>query len=126
MSRIFIIALLLGATFLWFNREKVSEFKRNTIETINPAAKEKRLLGEMEKNLAQLDALLNEKSGPEQNKKIASILNSAKQTLSELQETNAKLDIGANLSNLLQKVIPLAEKASPTWVPPLTKECPVN
>ena len=126
MIRFFGIALLIGAAFVFFNRDKVTEFKRNAIETVNPAAKEKRLMDEIGANLNKLDALLADKNAkPETLKEIASTINNAKQTLAELQQTNEKLDLGANLSNLIQKIVPLAEKASPTWLPP-GKECPTN
>ncbi len=128
MVKIVGIILLIGAVFLFLNRDKIQEFKRNTIETINPAVKEKRLMGEIQNSISQLDTILNDKNAkasPEQNKKISTILNSAKQTLSELQQTNQKLDLGANLSNLIQKFIPLEDKPTPTWVPP-AKECPTK
>ena len=124
MIRFFGVALLIGAGLIFFNRDKVTEFKRNTIETINPAAKEKRLMGEIEANLNKLDTLLADKNAsPDKLKQIASAISSTKQTLTELQQTNEQLDLGANLSNLIQKIVPLTEKASPTWAPP-TKECP--
>lgn len=110
------------------NREKISEFRRNAIETINPAAKEKRLIGEIQNNLGRLNSLLTGqdiKSGSGTAKDVASIINRTKQTLFELQQTNEKLDLGANLSHLIQSLIPLAEKPSPTWAPP-AKECPTN
>lgn len=128
MAKILGVALLIGTVFLILNRDKIQEFKRNAIETINPAAKEKRLMGEIQDNINELDILLNTKnplSSPEQAKKIASALNQTKQTLSELQQTNEKLDLGANLSHLIQKLIPLEDKPSPTWLPPI-KECPTN
>lgn len=121
MAKILGVALLIGTVFFILNRDKIQEFKRNAIETINPAAKEKRLMGEIQGNINELDTLLHTKnplSTSEQAKKIGALLNNAKQTLSELQQTNEKLDLGANLSHLIQKLIPLEDKPSPTWLPP--------
>ena len=126
MVRILGIAILIGAALVFFNHDKVTEFKRNAIEAVNPAAKEKRLMREIEANLNKLDAILTDKnSSLDRWKQIASTISSTKQTLTELQRTNEKLDLGANLSNLIQKIVPLTEKASPTWAPP-AKECPLN
>lgn len=101
------------------NRPQVQEYKRQTIEAINPAAKERRLVGELKNNLANLELTLakNPKNAAG-SEEISSLLNSAKSTLQELQETSQKNDIGANLSNLIQKVVPLAATPSPTWLPP--------
>lgn len=124
MGRILGVTILVGGIFLMLNREKISEFKRNTIEAINPAVKEKRLIGEIRDNIDRLDAWL---ASPPSNSfpNIASVINQTKQTLSELQQTNEKLDLGANLSHLIQKVLPLAEKPAPTWSPPV-KGCDGN
>lgn len=127
MVRILGLLLLIGAAAVYINRDKISEFKRNVIETVNPAVKEKRLITDIQDNLQELDSLLNGQSfepGSALSKKVAGLVNETKQTLEELQETNGKLDLGANLSNLLQKVIPLSEAPSPTWLPP-GQACPV-
>lgn len=126
MAKILGILLLIGAVTVFINRDKISEFKRNVIETVNPAAKEKRLITDIQNNLQELDSLLNGQSfepGSALSKKVAGLVNETKQTLDELQETNGKLDLGANLSNLLQKIIPLGEAPSPTWLPP-GQACP--
>ncbi|MDO8495122.1 MAG: hypothetical protein Q7S32_01155 [bacterium] len=125
MLRILALILVGGAVFLAFNKEKVHEYKRNALETINPALKEKRLIGEIQDNLQRLDGLLSNKNfKPEDTKEVAAIVNNAKQVLSELESTNAKSDLGANLSNLIQKLVPLPDKPSPTWLPP--QNCPIN
>ena len=127
MGKIFGVIILVGATLVFINREKISDFKRNVIETVNPAAKEKRLINAIQDNLRELDVLLagqNFEPGSDLSKRVAGVVGATKQNLEELQQTNDKLDLGANLSNLLQKIIPLDESPSPTWMPP-GQECPV-
>ncbi len=126
MGKIFGVLFLIGAVLVFINREKISDFKRNVIETVNPAAKEKRFITAIQNNLRELDSLLtgqNFEPGPTLSKKIAGVIGETKQNLDELQQTNNKLDLGANLSNLLQKIIPLGEPPSPTWFPP-SQACP--
>ncbi len=124
MTKFISVLILIGAALVIFNRQKIEDWKQSVVEMVNPAAKERRLLGELESNLAQLRATFNEpaiKSGkiiPSDQQKINSFLGSTKNALQELKETNQKLDLGANLSNLLQKIVPLNSKPSPTWLPP--------
>lgn len=127
MGKILGVLFLAGAVLAFINREKISDFKRNVIEIVNPAAKEKRLITAIQHNLQELDDLINNESFEQDSptaRQIASLMNEAKQTLEELQKTNEELDLGANLSNLLSKVIPLGKEPSPTWLPP-GQECPV-
>lgn len=126
MGKILGVLLLAGAAVVFINREKISDFKHNVIEIVNPAAKEKRLITAIQHNLQALDDLINNESFEQDSptaRQIASLMNEAKQTLEELQKTNEELDLGANLSNLLSKVIPLGKAPSPTWLPP-GQECP--
>jgi hypothetical protein len=123
MLRILALVVAGGVVFFVFNKDRIQEYKRNAIETINPAVKEKRLIGEIQDNFNRLDSLLSDKNLKLENwGQVATIVNSTQKTLDELKETNAKTDLGANLSNLIQKIVPLQEKPSPTWVPP-PKEC---
>src|SRR3989344_4363169 len=110
--------LLIAAAVIVFNREKIEDYKQRIIETINPAAKEKRLLGELENELDKFSSLANfETLSLTDKQKLKSAVSSAKSTLQELKETNQKTDLGANLSNLIQKVIPFKSEPSPTWLP---------
>ncbi len=118
---------MIAAVLIILNKDKVEDIKRNIIETINPAVKEKRLLAELSSGLDDINALLSGKSTgakttEESVKKAKSAINGAKKILDELQETNRQTDLGANLSNLIQKFIPLDSKPSPTWLPP-AQEC---
>lgn len=121
MFRLFGLILLIGAAYFVVQKDKVEEFKQKAIESINPAAKEKRLLGELSGNLSKFDQLIAQKDSSG----LASALNQARGILEELKETNEKTDLGANLSNLIQKVVPLPAKPSPTWLPS-AKECEIK
>ncbi len=123
MGKIIGFTLLVAAVFIILNKDKVEDIKRRVIETINPAVKEKRLIGELGSSLDNLDSLLsgknsNAKSSEENIKRVKSAVSGAKKVLDELQETNRQTDLGANLSNLIQKFLPLELKPSPTWLPP--------
>ncbi|HEY4484438.1 MAG TPA: hypothetical protein VI978_01810 [Candidatus Paceibacterota bacterium] len=121
MAKLIGFTLLIAAVLVVLNREKVENFKQSIIETVNPAVKEKRLIGELKNNLESLDALLSDKSTASKDEKIkkANIaISDAQKTLEELQQTNQKSDLGANLSNLIQKFVPLGSEPSPTWLPP--------
>lgn len=126
MGKISLFIILVLAGLIILNKEKVSDYKKKIIEAVNPAVKEKRLLGELGSSLDQLENLLSGKenlpSQGEVNKKAKTALNSFKKTLEELRETNEKTDLGASLSNLIQKFIPLVSEPSPTWLPP-GQEC---
>ena|SRR3989338_9291424 len=121
MAKLVGITILIAAALIVFNRDKIESYKQRVIETINPAAKEKRLLGELGTNLDRFSATLDQLS-PSDKQKISIALGSAKSLLQELKETNQKTDLGANLSNLLQKIVPLDLQPSPTWLPP-GQEC---
>ena len=127
MGKLVGFSILILAVLILVNKEKVADYKRRIIETVNPAAKEKRLITELESSLNELDSLLSGKiSGQigeegESVKTKASISN-AKKVLEELRETSRQNDLGANLSNLINKFIPLESKTSPTWLPP-GQEC---
>ena len=111
--------LLIGASVLIISREKIGDYKQKVIEVINPAAKEKRLLGELETNFDQLGSIINSGNLASADKqKLTTAMGNIKSTLVEFKETNQKTDLGANLSNLLQKIVPFDLEPSPTWLPP--------
>lgn len=120
--------LLIAAALIVFNREKIEDYKQRIIETINPATKEKRLLGELENDLDQLASLLNissldsKKLSSTDREKLNTTIAKTKSALQELKETNRKNDLVSNLSNLIQKIVPFESKPSPTWLPP-GQEC---
>ena len=117
MGKLIGVTILIAAALIILNRQKVEDYKQKIIETVNPAAKERRLLGELENSLAVLEKLsLADKQ------KVSATLSNARSTLQELRDTNQKADLGANLSNLIQKIVPFDLKPSPTWLPS-SKEC---
>ena len=105
--------LLITAALIVFNREKVENYKQRVIEAVNPAAKEERLLSKLENEINNL-----EKVSVADKQKFSAAIGNAKSTLQELKTANQKMDLGANLSNTLQKISPLTSKPSPTWLPP--------
>ena len=119
-------SILVIAALILINKERVADYKRKIIETVNPAAKERRLITELETSLNQLDSLLSgeplEKASKEEIRKTKTAVNSAKKTLEELREASRQNDLGANLSNFINKFIPLESEPSPTWLPP-GQEC---
>lgn len=120
MGKLIGVTILIAAALVILNRQKIEDYKQKVIETVNPAAKERRLLGELENGLTNLDNLsLVDKQ------KVSTVLGHVKSTLQELKETNQKADLGANLSNFLQKIVPFDLKPSPTWLPP-SQECKSN
>ena len=54
MAKLIGFTLLIAAVLVVLNREKVENFKQSIIETVNPAVKEKRLIGELKNNLESL------------------------------------------------------------------------
>lgn len=129
MIRLAGITLLIIAALIVFNREKIENYKQRIIETINPAAKERRLLTELETNLDQLGSVLSaaqsdafEKLSISDKQNLTKAAAQAKSALNELKETNQKTDLVSNLSNLIQKLVPFDSKPSPTWLPP-GQEC---
>ena len=123
MIRLIGVTLLIAAALIVFNREKIEDYKQKIIETINPSIRERRLLGELENELQKFDSLANfETLSSADKQKLNSAVNSAKSALQELKEANQKTDLGANLSHLIQKIIPFESKPSPTWLPP-GQEC---
>lgn len=121
MAKLIGVTILIAAALIVFNRDKIESYKQRIIEAVNPATKERRLLGELESNLDRFSATLDQLS-PSEKQKISTALGSAKSILQELKETNQKTDLAANLSNILQKIVPLDLRPSPTWLPP-GQEC---
>ncbi len=121
MAKLIGVTILIAAALIVFNRDKIESYKQRIIEAVNPATKERRLLGELESNLDRFSATLDQLS-PSEKQKISTALGSAKSILQELKETNQKTDLAANLSNILQKIVPLDLGPSPTWLPP-GQEC---
>src|SRR3989338_6662283 len=127
MIRILGITLLVGAALLFINKDKIEDYKQRVIESINPAAKEKRIISELETNLGGLESILNtpialKEMSTSEKQRLNTAIASARTTLQELKENNQKTDLAANLSNLIQKVLPFDIKPSPTWLPSL-QEC---
>ena len=127
MGKLVGFSILILAVLILVNKEKVADYKRRIIETVNPAAKEKRLITELESSLNELDSLLSGKISGQIGKEGESVktkvsINNAKKVLEELREASRQNDLGANLSNLINKFIPLESKPSPTWLPP-GQEC---
>jgi len=126
MAKLIGFSILVIAALILINKERVADYKRKIIETVNPAAKERRLITELETSLNQLDSLLSgeplEKASKEEIRKTKTAVNSAKKTLEELREASRQNDLGANLSNFINKFIPLESEPSPTWLPP-GQEC---
>ena len=127
MIRILGITLLVGAALLFINKDKIEDYKQRVIESINPAAKEKRIISELETNLGVLESILNtpialKEMSTSEKQRLNTAIASARTTLQELKENNQKTDLAANLSNLIQKVLPFDIKPSPTWLPSL-QEC---
>ena len=124
MGRLIGVTILIASALIVFNRQKIEDYKQKIIEVVNPAAKERRLLGELENNLNQLGSSADlDKLSVSDKQKLSAAISNAQSTLQELKETNQKIDLGANLSNLLQKIVPLNSEPSPTWVPP-GQACP--
>ncbi|TSC75169.1 MAG: hypothetical protein G01um101444_15 [Parcubacteria group bacterium Gr01-1014_44] len=133
MVKIIGVVLLIGAGLVLLNREKIEDYKQRIIEIINPAVKEKRILGELEKNLDQLGLILTESAvssnlnskslSASDKQKLSTAVSNAQIALQELKSANQKLDLGSNLSNLIQKLIPFSANPSPTWLPP-GQACP--
>ncbi len=123
MFKIIGAVLLIGAGLVFFNQDKIEDYKQRIVETINPAAKEKRLLSELETSLGELGSVLEksstepEKLSASEKQKISTALGKTQTVLQELKETNKKSDLVANLSNLIQKIVPFESEPSPTWLP---------
>lgn len=128
MTRLLGIIILMAGLFFFWNQGSLTLWKQKIIEAVNPALKEKRLIGELENNLGKLQNLFGQNKkliGSETEEKEASrLLRQAQEALVELKETNAKLDLGANVSNLIQKLTPFDLAPVPTWVPPTACENP--
>lgn len=118
---IFIALVILAVSF--FSPGLLKNWKQKSLEFFNPAAKEKRLLGDLNGQISELNKILNNVglSEKERNKKIGSILENAQSVVSEIEDLNEKGDLTATVTNLIQKVFPKnKENISPgaTWVPP--------
>src|SRR3989338_11311355 len=104
MVKIISAVLVIGAALVFLNREKIEDYKQLIIEVVNPAAKEKRLLGELEKSIDQLSSILTDSTNSSgvsvekisalgQQKLNMAIIN-AKASLQDLKSTNQKMDLG--------------------------------
>ena len=62
MFKIIGVVLLIGAGLVFFNQDKIEDYKQRIIEAVNPAAKEKRLLSELETSLGELSSVLEKSS----------------------------------------------------------------
>lgn len=114
MFKIIGVVLLIGGGFIFFNQDKIEEYKQRIVETVNPAAKEERLLSELETSLGEL----SEKLSVSEKQKVSTVLSKTQSTLQALKEINKKGDLVANLSNLVQKIVPFESEPFPTWLPP--------
>lgn len=118
---IFVVLVILAVSF--FSPGAVKNWKQKSLEFLNPAVKEKRLLGDLNNQITELSKVLNNTglSEKEKNKKIGSILENTQSVVSELEDLNEKGDLTATVTNLIQKVLPKSKENTnpgPTWVPP--------
>ena len=117
-----IILILIGIAV--FKPSILQNWKNKTLEFINPAFKERRLLGDLDSQIRELGGLINDngkKLSPDNLKRINSILENSQSTISEVERLNEKGDFSATINNLLQKVLPGNDnklKSEPTWIPP--------
>lgn len=105
-----VIALLAGG----FAINKIPALKQRVVEYINPAAKERRLIGELDKNLSDLDHAIagvsGAKSDEERNQQIQKardLINQAKNLQADIKESNDKNDgiISSNLTKIIDSFI---------------------
>ncbi len=105
----FLIILVILAAGVYFAVNQIPSLKERVIEAINPAAKEKRLLGELKANLDELGQNLDEagkqkssadiKSGI---KNSQSLLGKSRSIMEELSKTNDGTGI---ISSQIGKII---------------------
>lgn len=123
MGKVIGFFLLIAAVLAVVNQDKIKNLKQQVIEVVNPAAKERRLLGDLSQSINELETVFSNSNkrkslSAEDSQKFTAGIGGAKQILEELKDANQKTDLGANLSNLIQKLVPLPSKPSPTWLPP--------
>lgn len=119
----FLIVILITLVFL--NPQIFNNLKERSIEFVNPAVKEKRLLNDLSYQIEEFGNLANSEefsalSEDEKINTISSFLGSHKSTLSEIEQLNEKRDLAATVSNLLQKILPGNKTQldpQPTWLP---------
>ena len=117
-------AILMGVLVLAFLNPKVfQDWKQKTIEFINPAAKEKRLLNTLDSQINEFGLLINDESLSEKEKikKINSLIENSHGNISEIENLNDKSDLASIASNFFNKILPGdKEKLSPqpTWLSP--------
>ena len=120
--------IITGVLILAFLNPKVfQDWKQKTVEFINPAAKEKRLLNDLDSRISEFGLLINNGalSEKEKIKRINSLIESSHGNISEIENLNDKGDITSTISNFLNKILPEnKEKTSlePTWIPPNISE----
>ena len=100
---IFIVVVAVTAGFVI---NKIPDLRQKFVEYINPAAKERRLLGEMDNTLKELEDTTGKIAGAKSSEEMGEHLNKAKDLISqaknlrsEIEETNDK-DGGLLRSNL--------------------------
>lgn len=77
----FLLFLLIIAVIGYFVINQIPSLKERVIEAINPAAKEARLLGELEVNLDEIDKSLGEATEQKEADKIREKINNSKNLL---------------------------------------------
>lgn len=120
----FLIVILITLVFL--NPQIFRNLKEKSIEFVNPAVKEKRLLNDLSYQIDEFGNFVNSEefsalSGGEKINTISSFVEGYKSTLSEVEQLNEKGDLIATVSNLLKKVLPGKNNRldpQPTWLPP--------
>lgn len=90
-----ILFLIILATGVYFAVNQIPSLKERVIETINPAAKERRLLGELEVNLGEIsksfEEMSKQKNPAKTQEKIqdgTSLLEKSKNLLGEISKIN--------------------------------------
>ena len=95
MIKLFLI-LLIVAVAGGFIINKVSSFKQNLIEFINPAVKEGRVLGELKENLVQLDASLGDLNNA---KNLTELKSKTKITSEIIEKSKNLLNTASEINN---------------------------
>jgi len=103
---IFLIILAVGA---YFALNQIPSLKEKVIEAINPAAKERRLLGELKVNLDEIDKSLQEATKQKQADKILekinnsqNLLKNSKDLLGEISKINSNTGvIGSQIGKII-------------------------
>lgn len=116
--------IVAGVLVLGFLNPKTFEnWKQKTIEFINPAAKEKKLLNNLNSGINEISLSINDKllSENDKIKKINSLIDSSHGTISEIESLNDKSDLISTVSTFLKKILPGDKQKfspQPTWFPP--------